>query len=138
MYAIKGTPEWNRLYNLLVPFNQKWAGNANALIMVISKNISDYNGTPVPTHSFDTGLAVSQILLQAASMGLVGHPMSGFDYEKARSDYNIPKDYAVEAMIAIGEHASKEHSTKEFAEREAKPAQRKSIEEFAFEGKFIS
>ncbi len=71
-------------------------------------------------------------------MGLVGHGMSGFDYDKARKEYNLSKDYTVEAMIAIGEPASKEHSTKEFAEREAKPAQRKSIEEFASEGKLIA
>ncbi len=138
IYGIKGTPAWDRLYSILVPFNQKWVANADALILVISKNISDHNGQPVPTHSFDTGLAVSQLFLEATSRGLISHGMSGFDYDKARMEYGIPKDYTVEAMIAIGEPASKEHSTKEFAERDAKPAQRKSTEEFAFEGKFIA
>lgn len=138
IYAVHGTPQWDQLYKLLVPFNQTWVANANALILVISKNTSDYKGKPNQTHSFDTGLAVSQLKLQATSMGLVAHGMGGFDYDQARKDFKLSKDYTVEAMIAIGEPASKEHSSKEFAERDAQPAQRKALNEFVFEGCFVA
>lgn len=138
IYAIQGTPQWEKLFKLLVPFNQKWVANADALILVISKNTSDQNGTLNRTHSFDTGLAVSQLFLQATSMGLVAHGMSGFDYDEARKEFQISKEYTVEAMIAIGEAASKENSTKEFAERDARAAVRKPITEFVFEGTRIA
>jgi nitroreductase len=138
IYAVHGTPQWEKLFKLLVPFNQKWAANADALILVVSKNSSDGRGKINRTHSFDTGLAVSQLFLQATSMGLVAHGMGGFDYEEARKEFQLPKEYTVEAMIAIGEPAQKENSNKEFAERDGRPAERKPISELIFEGTRIA
>jgi nitroreductase len=138
VYVIQGTSQWDKLFKLLAPGNQRWADQADALILVISKNVSDRTGKSNPTHTFDTGLAAAQIFLQATTMGLVAHGMSGFDYGLARKELKLPKEYTVEAMIAIGETAPKEYSRKDFAERDAKVATRKHIEEFAFEGSFLS
>ncbi len=136
IYGLYGTPQWDKLYNLLVPFNQKWVSNAGALILVISKNTFEKSGEPARTHSFDTGLSTAQLLLQAADIGLIGHGMSGFDYDMAAKTFNLSGDYTVEAMIAIGESASKEHSTEEFAKRDKKPTTRKPIEDITFEDIF--
>ena len=69
------------------------------------------------THSFDAGSAWMSLALEATSRGLVAHGMEGFDYQKAKKDLEIPEDYNVEAMIAIGKRAPKEiyprHSKKE-------------------------
>jgi len=136
VYALYGTPEWPHLFNLLVPFNQEWVSQAGALIVVLSKNTSDKTNRPSRTHSFDTGLATAQLLLQAADMGLVAHPMSGFGYEEAAKVCGFGPDYTVEAMIAVGESADYVHSRVEQAERDAQGTTRKSISEFTFNGTF--
>ena len=54
-------------------------------------------------HAFhDVGLATENLLLQAAALGLVAHPMAGFDIEQARADLKIPSGYEPVAMIAVG------------------------------------
>ncbi len=136
VYALHGTKDWDTFYDLLGPFNKEWAKNAGALILVLSRKNYEHTEKFCKTHSFDTGAAVENLLLQATAMGLVGHVMEGFDYEKARKKVKVPKGYAVEVMIAIGERASKKHSTKEFSQRDSSKAQRKKVAEFVCEGTF--
>lgn len=135
IYVTKNDPSWNKMFNLLVPFNQSWAQNAAALILVISHNYYEHNNKPSQTHSFDTGAAVQNISLQGYSMGLVTHAMEGFDYTKARTEFNIPEDYTIEAMLAIGLPSSKETLPKDLQEKEY-PSNRKEITQFISQGTF--
>lgn len=102
VYAKRDTSQWQLFLNLMVPFNQGWAQNAAVLIVVISKNDFEHNGTHSRTHSFDTGAAWQNLALQGVHMGLVVHAMEGFDYDKAKEGLNIPDSYTVEAMVAVG------------------------------------
>ena len=135
IYAYRDTPQWDNLFNLMIPFNQGWAKNAAVLVVVVSRNLFERNNKPSPTHSFDTGAAWMSLALQASTMGLVAHGMEGFDYDKARVDLNIPNAYTVEAMIAIGKPVPFDALPTELQKKEV-PSKRKSIEEFIFEGKF--
>ena len=45
---------------------------------------------------------IGNLALEASSRGLVAHGMQGFDYERARADLQIPDNFDVMAMIAIG------------------------------------
>ena len=135
IYAKRNTEHWNRLFNLMVEFNQSWTKNAAVLVVVISHKNFEHNNNPSVTHSFDTGAAWENIALQAASMGLVTHGMQGFDYEKAKKELEIPEDYSIEAMIAIGKRGKKEDLPKELQEREI-PAARKLLKDIIMEGKF--
>lgn len=134
IYAVHGTKSWDNLFSLIYPGNSKWAKNAGALVVVISRTTKEHNGKPSKSHSFDTGLAVSNLFIQATQLGLTAHPIGGFDAEKACKELNIPSEYAVEIMIVIGEAATSPHSTKEFAARDSKPSQRKPLAAIAFEG----
>lgn len=135
IYARKGTEHWDKLFNLLVDFNQQWAQNAAALIVIISRKTFERNGKPAKTHSFDTGAAWENLALEAASRGLVAHGMSGFDYEKARRVLNIPENFSVEAMCAVGKRAGKEVLPKSLQDGEV-PNQRKPLKDIVMEGKF--
>jgi len=135
IYAKRNTEHWNRLFNLMVEFNQSWTKNAAVLVVVISHKNFEHNNNPSVTHSFDTGAAWENIALQAASMGLVTHGMQGFDYEKAKKELEIPEDYSIEAMIAIGKRGKKEDLPKELQEREI-PSARKLLKDIIMEGKF--
>ena len=135
VYAKRSTKHWDKLFNLMVEFNQSWTKNAAVLVAVISRKNFEHNNSPSVTHSFDTGAAWENIALQAASMGLVTHGMQGFDYEKAKKELEIPEDYSVEAMVAIGKRGRKEDLPKELQEREM-PSGRKPLKDIMMEGKF--
>ncbi len=134
VYAMHGTPEFDKLFSLLIDFNKDWCKNASVLIVTVSNNL-DYKGKPSVSHSFDTGAAWENLALQASSMNLIAHGMSGFDYEAAREKLCVPADHTVEMMIAIGKHGKIEDLPEALQARET-PSDRKKIEEFVFEGRF--
>ena len=133
IYAHRDTREWQTLFDLLVPFNQEWVQNGAALIVVISYN--KLHEHPARTHSFDTGAACQNLLLQATSMGLVTHVMEGFDYDQARKDLEVPEDYTIEAMIAVGHPGSTQHLSQDLRTMEV-PSGRKPLHELVFQGTF--
>ncbi|MGD2169980.1 MAG: nitroreductase family protein [Chlamydiota bacterium] len=135
LYAHRDTSEFDLFFNLLVDANKQWAKNASVLLVIISYNLFDRNQKPAPTHSFDTGAAWQNLALEGSARGLVVHGMQGFDYEKAKKVLEIPDDYTVEAMAAIGKKASKEVLAPELAEKE-KPNSRKDLKEIIIKGKF--
>lgn len=135
IYATRDSKSWQKFLDLLVPFNKEWAQNAAVLIVAISHKNFEYNNKPSRTHSLDTGAATENLMLQAVSMNLVAHGMEGFDYDRAKKELNIPDDYQVEAMYAIGKHAPKEVLSAELQQREI-PSDRKKVAQIAFEGEF--
>jgi nitroreductase len=135
IYAQRDTPAWSVFISLLVPFNASWAQHASYLVLVVSKNNLEKTGKPNKTHSFDTGAALENMSLQGTAMGLVVHGMGGFDYEKAKQALNIPDEYTVEALFAVGKRGSIENLSPELQERE-KPSSRKKIAEFVFKDTF--
>lgn len=135
IYAKRGTPAWDTLFNLLVDFNKSWAKNAGALVVIVSKNNFDHNNEPSRTHSFDTGAAWQNLALQGSLNGLVVHGMSGFYYERAAKDLHIPQDYTVEAMAAIGKPGSV-NDLPEAMRSSEHPSGRNALETMVFEGTF--
>lgn len=135
IYGVRGMPQWDKLFDLLVPFNKSWAKNGGALILALSRKTFERNGEPSPTHSLDTGAATENLMLQATSQGLVSHGMEGFDYDRARKELNIPDDYDVEAMYVIGRPAAASTLPEELRSKEVS-GPRKTVSEFIFEGEF--
>lgn len=135
IYAIKESTHWQKMFELMVPFNQSWAKNAGALVLIISRKNFEYNDKPSITHSFDTGSAWMSLALQGSLMGLVVHGMEGFDYDKARTTYNIPQNYNVEAMCAIGKQGQKKDLPIDLQKKE-EPSDRKPLKDIIFEGVF--
>ena len=118
IYAKRNTKHWEVLFNLLVEGNKAWAKNASVLIVVIARKNFEFNEKPTRTNQFDAGAAWENIALEATFRGLATHGMQGFDYEKARKDLEIPDNFEVLAMIAIGRRAPREHLPPQLQERE--------------------
>jgi nitroreductase len=135
LYAKRNTAAWPLFFDLMIDFNKGWVKNASAIVLVISGKNFEHNKKPSPTHSFDTGAAWMALALEGASRGLVVHGMEGFDFEKARKDLNVPDDYQVEALIAIGKRASPNLLPEDLQKKEL-PSPRKTLKEIAMEGKF--
>lgn len=139
LYARRDTAAWDTFLNLLIPFNQGWAKNAGALIIVVSKKVSTVPGTqetkPNPSHTLDTGAAWANLALQAQLLGWDAHGMTGLDKEAARQALNVPDDYAVEMAIAIGKRTDPSVLPEGLREREA-PSDRLPLESLIAEGGF--
>ena len=138
IYALRGTPSFPVLVDILSPGNQRWAQNAAALMIVVSKTYrvaSNGERRLAYTHSYDTGAAWFSVICQAMKLGYHAHGMEGFDKEKAVEVLGIPEGYRAEAAAAIGRIADRSTLPDDLAEREF-PSKRKPVSEIAFEGKF--
>lgn len=135
LYAWNGGPHWEAFFGLLAEANQKWCHRASVLVVVLSKKTFTLNGKPNPVHTFDSGAAFENLALQAAEMDLVAHGMAGFDRDKARAALQVPNDFDVEAMIALGKPGNVADLPKELQERET-PSDRKPLQEIICEGPF--
>lgn len=135
IYAKRDTPFWSALFNLIVPANQVWAKNAAVLVLMASRNKFTFNEKPARTHSFDAGSAWENLALQGHHDGLVIHGMEGFDYDRAKKELNIPDEYTVEMMFAVGKKAPVDSLPDQMRKNE-KPSERMPIEKFVFEGSF--
>lgn len=135
IYAKRNTKSWNSLFDLLVEGNKAWAKDSAALVVLISRKNFEYNGKPSVTHQLDAGAAWENLALEACFRGIVTHGVEGFDYQRARQELDIPEDYDVMAMIAIGKKGSKEKLPGPLRDRES-PTDRKPLTEITMEGKY--
>ena len=132
IYAMRDTSAWSSLFELLVPFNKSWCKNAGALIVIASRTVSEKNGKPLSTHSFDAGAAWENFALEGAARHLVVHGMQGFNYEKAQEVCEIEDNWVVEAMIAVGKLGNLSNLPKEVQEKEMQ-SNRKPLSEIVFD-----
>ena len=135
--ATKQDPtDHDRLLACLLEGNRKWAYRAPVLMMSVARMDFEEDGRP-NRHAFhDVGLATENLLLQATVLGLVAHPMAGFDIEKARADLKIPSGYEPVAMIAVGYPGELSVLPDYLQQRELKPRERKPLTEIAFSGQW--
>jgi nitroreductase len=135
LYAHRNSEHWPIFFELLVDANKSWAKNAAVLIVFISRKTFEYNNEPSITHSYDAGAAWENFALQGFHQGLVVHGMEGFDYNRARKELNIPEEFQVEAMAAVGKPGAKESLPKKLQERES-PNDRRKLTDSIREGRF--
>lgn len=136
LYATSGDDHWDDFFGLLAEANQAWCQNAGALIVGLSHKTFSRNGKPNPVHTLDCGLAVENLLLQGATMDLVCHAMAGFDRGKARATLEVPEDYDLEVMIAIGHAGEIANLPENYQDMDRKPSGRKPLDEIRRHGKF--
>ncbi|UVH57760.1 nitroreductase family protein [Variovorax paradoxus] len=141
IYARRDTPQWSRLFDLLVPMNQGWAVRASALVVLVSATTAQPPGAPGPipsySHSLDAGAAWAHLALQATQLGWHAHAMAGFDVARAAQVLNVPDNFRVETVIAIGRIGDKSVLPPPMQERE-QPNTRRPVEELVMEGEFRS
>ncbi|TRZ37901.1 nitroreductase family protein [Niallia circulans] len=122
-----------KFHSFIVPGNLLWAKHAPALAVILSETSTERG--PNAWHAFDAGTAWSHLALEAHNQGLVTHAMGGFDNVLARQVLNIPEQYELHAVVAIGYQGEKESLPDNLQERE-KPSSRRALRESLFEGSF--
>lgn len=135
LYAGRESQHWTTFFELLVEANQVWCKKASHLVVVLSRRTFSRNDKENVVHSFDTGAAFQNLLLQATALGLVAHGMGGFKRDEARKVLDIPEEFAIEAMIALGRPGAVEDLPEDMRDGEI-PSGRKPLEEIVAEGLF--
>lgn len=103
-----------------------WAKKAPLLIVVATKLAFDARLSDNRDYAlYGCGLAAENLLLQAFADGLYAHPMAGFDPLVVKEAFDIPEDYIVINLIAVGypgslDGLSEKHITAEGSERSRK------------------
>jgi nitroreductase len=115
--------------------NVEWCQHAPVLMVIVSKKTRNEAGDPNYFHTFDTGTAWGYLTLEAARQGLITHGMGGFNPESAKEELNIPDEYDVQAVVAIGYHDPNAKLSARNQEREV-PSSRIPMKEFVREGSF--
>ncbi|NRF93977.1 nitroreductase family protein [Paenibacillus frigoriresistens] len=134
-FIIARTPEQRaKFHNFIMPGNREWCEKAPVLTLVIS-HTKTARGGDNPSHAFDAGTAWGYLALEANNQGLVTHAMGGFDRNQAREALQIPEDYDIHAVIAIGYRGPVSALDEKFQEREI-PSGRRELSELLYGGEF--
>lgn len=138
VYAHRGTADWDRLFDVLIPYNQAWVKNASVLVFILSDRWRRREGAepvPVRSHAFDAGAAWAYFALQASTLGWAAHGMAGFDVAQSYEALGASEaEYCVEAAIAVGRPADASVLDEPYRSREV-PSGRNPVSSFAFEGR---
>ena len=79
-----------------------WAKKASLIIAAFARKENDCVIKEREYYLFDLGQAVSALSLRATELGLVAHPIAGFDNEKVRLALGIPEGNMVLTLVNVG------------------------------------
>lgn len=103
------------------------------LILGAAKTTFNHNGNPNRVALYDLGAASFSLTLQAAALGLATHQVAGFDTSAAHQALEIPEDYVLGTVIALGYQGEPSAlSNENHLAGEQTPRQRKTLKEFVF------
>jgi len=128
----RGDETFSQILNGLGEFNQMWAKNASALILVAGTK-QRTNGDPHPSYQYDLGLAVSQGTFEAHHRGYVSHQMTGFNHDVMCKTFDLTTFEPI-VVVAIGKQADVEILPAQMAEREKAQPTRKDLTELILKG----
>jgi nitroreductase len=129
----RGTETHRKIFQSLGEWNQAWAGSSSVLLLGTAKRTFAKNGAVNGYAMHDLGAADAAICYQATALGLHSHQMAGFDHDVARQLFNIPEDYHLGSVNAIGYLGDPADLKVEYQRNlEEAPRTRKQLSEIAF------
>jgi nitroreductase len=126
----------DRLEAMKPVFNagNRWCHAASLMIAVVSRKEDDCVIRDRDYHLFDTGLAVAFLILRATELGLIAHPIAGYDPDKARDILGVPAGRDIITIILVGRRAPEPDPTlpPEKLAAETRRPERLPLEQYAF------
>jgi nitroreductase len=123
---------FNDFLGFLAEGNKLWAKNAYALAISMARTKFSYNDKPNRFAFYDTGMAVTNLLLQAQTLDIFVHQMGGYSIEKVKEYFSLGDGIEPIAMMAIGYLGDGSDLSPELLKRDEKRRPRKSVSEFVF------
>ena len=110
----------------------EWAQKASMIIAVHSKVEDDCLVAGREYFLFDTGMATAHLILRAVELGLVAHPIAGYDEERVKEILGLGEEETVITLVIVGKHADGIDSDLSSWQKEAEQErpERKALEEF--------
>ena len=131
VFTDENPEKMNTARSVLLEINN-YAKRAPILICAITKKYYSDNGIYNKLHFHDLGAANENMFLESFNQGLIMHEMGGFDRDKARRVFNVPDEYEIGVMIAIGYQDSHDILPERYKEKAFSPRERKLLSEIAF------
>ena len=130
------TRDDEKVYNDYLGFlsenNRIWVKNAYGIVISFARTKFTHNGKPNRWAFHDTGMAVSNLLLQALALDVYVHQMAGYSIENVKEYFNLGEDIEPIAMMAVGYLGEGEGLSPELLKRDETRRPRKSITEFVY------
>ncbi|MGO1545594.1 MAG: nitroreductase family protein [Gulosibacter sp.] len=123
----RGSENFSKIFESLAEFNQLWNANVSALVVALAR--TEIDGEPVVNAHYDLGQAVAHLSIQAETLGLQVHQMTGFDVNKIAEQFVLPAGYAPYTVISVGQHADNESVPEKIRERDASPRVRNDLDQ---------
>ena len=79
-----------------------WTQNASMIIAVFSHVDYDCKLKGREYYLFGTGMETAQLMLRATDLGLVAHPIAGYDEDKVKEILGIPEEMRVITLVIVG------------------------------------
>jgi nitroreductase len=80
-----------------------WATRADTIIVVAAREPDDCQLSDRRNYyCFDCGLAVGQLLLRATELGIIAHPIAGYEPAKVRAALEIPEEFVIVTLVICG------------------------------------
>lgn len=129
----KGSKSYDQIFSCLIEWNQKWAQTAPVLAISVASERYAHNNKPNNHAVYDLGASVAHLSMKAFEQNIYVHQMAGFDADKAKKEFNIPKDFKAISAIAIGYQGSKDQLPEDIAKTEKGVSERNKLNSYLFE-----
>ena len=101
-FVFARSPEARAKVHACLSKNNDWVKGAPLIIAAFAAKEYDCVIKEREYYLFDLGMAVSALQLRATELGLVAHPIAGFDNEAVRLALGIPEGNLVLTLINVG------------------------------------
>jgi nitroreductase len=130
-YVVCRGPSLDAVRACLNPGNN-WAVHAPMIVAAATRSDLGCRITGRDYAALDLGLSMENFILQCVAEGLIGHPIAGFDEEKARIALGVPSDFRIFALIVTGYPGSEDILDETARTKERAPRTRLPGEETVF------
>ena len=134
---VKDKEQLEKIFTTLSTGN-KWVERASLIIAVFSQPENDCIIGERLYYLFDTGMATAFIILRATELGLVAHPIAGFNEERVKQILKIPVEMRLITLVVIGKHPNEINpvlsEAMKLGEKQRPP--RKALSEFVYIGEY--
>ncbi len=121
--------------------NRHWAQAAPLLAALTAQPAHDNiprnrDGSERELWRFHAGIAAGNLMTQATAMGIVAHPMAGFDEQSVRQAFDAPEELRVLVVFAIGRPGAVESLPDDLQRKESAPQVRLPLERIVAEDRW--
>lgn len=108
-----------------LPEGNYWAKRAPAILALASHRDLDCKLSDGRDYFlFGCGMATGMLMIQATQMGLIAHPIAGYDPLAVKEALGIPGDYVLITLIVVGKRGEESVLSDKHRERERGPRDR--------------